>query len=261
MAEQMLENVKVLIGGYDVTGKTNSVTINHTAEMLDRTVFGNSFRRRLAGLTDFDLSVAGYWGSTDVDNDAFSRIASSARVLSIMPATAEGGVAFLANGVFSEYSPAGTIGDLFAYDIAAVGTPAASSTPGSLYQGKTLCARGASTSEGATSCTGMSLGALSTLTTSQRLYAAFHMVNDVTTKMSSGGVQGDIVASCSSGLAVGTTLLATTMITIARTSATVGAWQSTKIPSTSREFYGFIGKTTSTGGGTYLKFFVNAAIK
>jgi len=254
MAEHMMQNVKILIGSYDMSGKSNSVTLNYTAEMLDRTCFGSSARKRLAGLIDFDFRLSGYWGSTNVDNAHFAAIGSSERVLSVTASSTDGQTAFLSRAVLSEYTPAGTIGDLFAYDVVAVGTPLGSSGPNSLHRGKILSAQGASTRKGSTNSAAVNLG---TATTSQRLYATFHLFEDLTTNVSSGGIKGDIVASCSSGFGVG----ATTQITIARATAITGLAYSTKVASTSKGFYRFEGVTTSTAAGGYLNFCVCAAIR
>ena len=69
MAETILKNVKLYYAGYDLSGDMNSLTLGHTVEMLDKTVFGSSFRRRKAGLRDMEISGGGFYNTTAGGNN------------------------------------------------------------------------------------------------------------------------------------------------------------------------------------------------
>ena len=61
MAEFMFHKGVVKVGAsaalVSLSSFTKSVTITHTAEMLDKTAMGSSAKRRLAGLKDFTVAV------------------------------------------------------------------------------------------------------------------------------------------------------------------------------------------------------------
>jgi len=247
MAELVLKGVRLLISGFDMSGKHNSLTINHTADILDRTCFNSSARKRLAGLTDMDMSLEGYWGSTNVDKQSFDNIGSSGRVVTVVPTTTDGQTAFMGRGCYSGYIPGGTVGELLGFSVSIVG----SETP-SLVRGKLLCGR-QTTGVGSSSGASISFGVP---TSTQKLYATFHLCQPPTTDLSGGKVGGEIVGSCSSGFTVG----ATTMISIALTSATTGQWATTTSTgtSTSKSFYRFAYRTTGTPN---LQWFVCAGYR
>lgn len=57
MAEIILNDVQVSVNGVDLTEHVKSVTLNYEAEELDRTSMGNTARRRMGGLKDFNVQL------------------------------------------------------------------------------------------------------------------------------------------------------------------------------------------------------------
>lgn len=249
MAELVLKDCKLLVGGRDMSGVHNSLTLTHSVELLDKTHFGDASRRRKACLRDFELRHSGHFGSTWIDKELFDKPGTTADVVTITPNTSEGAVAYLCRSVYSEYSLGGTVGELLAFDVAAVGTPASPS----IIRGKLIGARYNTTAVANTSSTGINVGAASTVA---KLYATVH--HTFTTMGSTAGVNSsggmariDIIASCSSNFGT-----ATTMLTIAKTSAPSGTWNSTKNPSTGRPWLKF--RAATTGAKPHMSFFVAA---
>ena len=60
MAIQGLMDARILLGGYEYTSFSNSLTTDYGVEMLDNTVLGDSTRSNRAGLRTFSFSVNGY---------------------------------------------------------------------------------------------------------------------------------------------------------------------------------------------------------
>lgn len=56
MALYVLKDCKLYVAGFDISGDTNTVTIDHGAPELDVTTFGNDSVKRIAGLETVSLS-------------------------------------------------------------------------------------------------------------------------------------------------------------------------------------------------------------
>lgn len=236
MGERMYD-ATLVVGGYNITGKSNTLELNYKAEMLDRTCFGSSARKRVAGLRDFDARIGGFWGSTNVDYRLYNNVGTTAAVMSVFPTSTDGQTAYFARNVHSEYSPSGSIGELLRFDAVAVGS--AGSSKNSLVRGKLLFARGGFGTTARVS-TGDSIN-IGVGTTTQSLYAAVHLCQGITSALTSGAFEAWVVGSCSSDFGVG----ATTMLAISRTTAASGAWHSTKMHTTAMTFYKLVISTTS----------------
>ena len=176
MAEQILKNVKIYFGGQSLGGSLNQAQVTYNSELKDKTVFGSSCRKRVAGLPSVDFTASGFWdastgnhpaGSTGVfkpDDYLFDEIGSSAEVLTIIPnGTALGNRAFFTESAVGEYSPAGQIGELFGFSFVATGDGVA------LIRGTLMEAGSLSTT-----ITGTARN-LGIPTSTQNLYAALHV--------------------------------------------------------------------------------------
>jgi len=214
MAELVLKHANIFYGGYDFTGHSNAVTLTYSAEMLDRTTFCSSGRKRKAGLRNIEFTESGFLeaSSSDPDQIMFNRVGSSAEVLTLCPnKSSAGSRAFSHDGVAGEYAPGGTVGELLGFNFTAYGEG------GDLVRG-VIAENGTALSTELTA-TPHNLG---TGTSTQKLHAALHILS----VSSSGAVlRFAIQSDNSSGFASPTTQLVLTSIT--DTGGRVGQWHTT----------------------------------
>jgi hypothetical protein len=110
MAIIPMVNCKVIVGGLDLSGDSNSLSLVHAAEMLDGTVFQpssvNRTRAYTPGLKTVDLTAGLFW-DIDVDQELFSRIGFNAGEIATIAAVgeAEGDRVFFTRGVRGAYNP------------------------------------------------------------------------------------------------------------------------------------------------------------
>ena len=131
MGVEVLKNVRLYYKGHDLTGITNNVTLNYSAEMLDRTCFDSDSRKRIAGLKNMELNAGGFWdsshknvASSEVGPDRlmFNAIGGTSDVMTVIPqGTAFGYEAYFNKGVAGEYNPSGSVGELLGFTFNAYG--------------------------------------------------------------------------------------------------------------------------------------------
>jgi len=125
MGELVLKNVRTYYNGRDLTGDINSATLTQAAELLDRTAFGSSGRKRRAGLRDVTVSVAGFWDASTrmVDETIWPKVGSTEGIMTMLPqGTGLGNVSYATKGIVGEYVPGGNIGELVGFSFAGHGT-------------------------------------------------------------------------------------------------------------------------------------------
>ena len=172
MAIQGLMDARVLLGGYEYTSYSNSLSTDYGVEVLDETVFGDTTRTNRAGLRTFSFTMSGFRDDGaatpfgDSGGTAYSRIGASREVFSFAPVgTADGQRAFTIRGVNGTYTPlSGSVGDLLPFELA--GNTAHSELIKGVVEGV-----GAQTSTAAS--TGPQLAALSA---TQTLYAVLNVI-------------------------------------------------------------------------------------
>ena len=166
MAELVYKNCKLYVGGYDLSGSHNELSLAYGADMLDKTAFGTSSRQRRAGLKNVECSHSGFWegGDNNVDDVLFDNLSLPNQVMTVCPTDGSfGEVAFTFQNVIGEYSPGGNIGELMRFNFAAYGE-------GDLVRG-TVMETGTKTASG--NGTARQLGAVQS---GQKLYAALHVI-------------------------------------------------------------------------------------
>lgn len=232
MAEQTLKNVRLYLDGIDFSGALNEVNLSYSAEMLDKTVFNSSGRRRVAGLTDVGITGKGFSNSSGIrESKAYSIISSSSSVVTILPqGTGLGNTAFFTRVQAAEYSPGGAVGQLMSYNVAAH----ASNRP--LVRGAVLEA-GALT----TALTVTKTSALGARSSTQKFHAAVHLIS-----VSSAGAKlvCKIQGCSSAGFGTPTTMARFTNLSTANVKT--GLWNTTA-PTTKLRV--FRAKFQSTGCG------------
>lgn len=249
MREQIIKNVNVYYEGHNLTGDMNELTLNSAVDMVEKTVFGSSFRKKKPGLKDSDVAMTGFWNASTgvngvssggIDLVGFKEVGSTG-IMSILPnGTAPGGPAYLMPTVAAEYSPSGSIGDMFGYTFNAQGS-------GQVVKGAVL-----QTGEMSTNITTAShsthLGANST---SKSLYVALHLFSST-----GGAFKVSVRASSESNMGGATTMVVWKGPTLDSSMIGKAKFSSTKITSTKLNYYrAYI---TTTGASTGASF--NGAI-
>src|SRR3989304_1664395 len=87
MAVIVFTNAKILLGGADVSGQANRVSVEYSAEALDATVFGAATRTMRGGLKVARADGAGFWqaGATGIDDALFAGVGTDDVVLTLFP--------------------------------------------------------------------------------------------------------------------------------------------------------------------------------
>ncbi len=174
MAEGIIKDVKLVLDGRDLSGRMNQFNINYSVDMLDKTVFGSSFRKRKAGLKTVEISGAAYFDSVPYTsgggNDPliFPKLGAggSTSIVTVCPSgfATIGYESYFSKGVISQYSPAGRIGELLGLNIVIGGD-------GELIRGKVM--------ESATNLSTGNIGNIKLFSEpvlkSKKLYGAVHV--------------------------------------------------------------------------------------
>ena len=255
MAEGIIKDVKLVLDGRDLSGRMNQFNINYSADMLDRTVFGSSFKKRKAGLKTVEISGAAFFDSvanaSGGGNDPviFPKVGAggSTSIVTVCPSgfAVKGYETYFSKGVISQYSPAGQIGELLGLNIVIGGD-------GELIRGKVM--------ESATNLSTGNIGNINLfserLKKSQKIYGAIHVF-----KVSTGRTYNlDAVRCATTNFDSPTSAppAKTTQFTITISTADMGKakWGSTKISSSSTGYsYRFqaknVGSTVTPISGSY----------
>lgn len=172
MGEQVLRNVKIFFKGYDMSGQLNNVSLTINSELLDKTTFGSSFRKRKHGLKTLELNGSGFWDASANNNMPDDVLqpevgSSTEEIMTINPEGTPGSLAVFTKGIVASYSPGGSIGELMGFDFAAQSYGVA--VKGKLVRSSTIVGTGAST-----------IYKFSRSSDTRTLYAAMHVIGDTT---------------------------------------------------------------------------------
>lgn len=127
MATTHFRNAKILVAGYDISGDSNTINVEFSAEMLDETSFGDSTRIRKGGLTIGNINGGGFVDGTagHVDVVAFSLVGVDDSVIFVFAnGITEGSLTdmgFAMKGVVEKYDLNGDVGSLLGFDLSAMG--------------------------------------------------------------------------------------------------------------------------------------------
>lgn len=122
MAETVLTNCKLFFDEYDLSGDVNAIAINYSADMQENTTFSDDTHVSLGGLKSVTMGHEGYFsaGTDEIDPTLFNNMAVADAVMTVGPTTgADGEIAYTMQSVLSEYSPGGSIGDVFPFSVSA----------------------------------------------------------------------------------------------------------------------------------------------
>lgn len=168
MAPQVLTDVRLYVGEYDLSGDHVSVALSYSAELLDDTVFGDTTRSRAGGLKTVGLSGEGFWsgGAGLVDAVLFDKIGLADVPVTVAPAgetLANDAYLFRANA--GQYAPGATIGELLRFSVSAEGSGGAGVMRGKLLHVGSETVTGAGAKQ-----------VLGAVAAGQSIYAALHVL-------------------------------------------------------------------------------------
>ncbi len=171
MAFQVLKDCRTYCGGYNLTGYTNKIELNYSAEELDDTVFGATAKSRTTGLKDTSLNEEGFWEADGTDAESYkvddiimSKFALIDEVITVSPDGADAGdAAYSFLSTITQYVPSGAVGQFMAFTVDAKGVDV-------LVRG-TIMENGAKTATA--NGTARQLGAVGA---GQKLYASMHVI-------------------------------------------------------------------------------------
>lgn len=170
MSKFVLTNVRLLIGGADLSGDANEVTISAKRESKDVTNFNSAgWHEFIAGLGQADVAAKGFWeaGSLSLPDDQHWGGLGGVFGVTVCPqGAADQAVAYLTNVLEGQYTLLGKVGDVAPFDVAL-----ASSWP--LVRG-VIAAPPANAITVTGTGTGNNLGAVSA---SQQIYADLHVIS------------------------------------------------------------------------------------
>jgi hypothetical protein len=167
MTTLVLKDQKLYFDGFNLTGDMNAIAINYSADMIDETTFGDSTHTMKGGLKTATMAHEGFWeGGTDkVDDVLFTNIGVADKPITVGVETgADGELAYMMEAILAEYTPGGSVGELFAFSVAAEASEEGL-VRGTIMHTATQIASGNGTAR--------QLGAVST---SQKVFAALHVI-------------------------------------------------------------------------------------
>lgn len=180
MAKQILQDQSVYMGGYDLTGRSNALALDYSADLQDCTVLGDTTHKRLAGLKTAAVQVAGFMDIDDADLFQFSQLGVTDTPFSFgAQGDAEGSVAYTMMAAEADYKIGAAVGDILPFD-------AGAQSSGQLIRGSILLNSKGAPLTATGNGTGQQLGAVSA---TQRMYASLHVLGagtgSVTAKLQS----------------------------------------------------------------------------
>ena len=212
MATFVQTNVGLYWGGYSLASTFNAVGLNLNNNVVDDTVYGDTFQSQAAGSSSITLEGEGYWDSTN-DSVLFTSLGTDDTVVTVTPVDqAVGSRSIFTTLTTSEYSPfaTGTVGEMLAVRISGEARGEKS------VHGEILVAPGSDRTSSGTSAVNASIGAVGA---TEKIYSALHVLS------ASGTLEVVVKSDNSSGFSSPTTRITHTSFTAigAEMKSTAGA--------------------------------------
>lgn len=248
MAKYTLLNARVLVGGYELSGDSNSVNLTYEAEEVDATTFGAiASRTRVAGLKNISLESTGYASHAttpiNVDPALWNVFGIVDQVTSVSGQGNDGDIAFSFNSVETSLKPfGGEVGEMSSWDLVAGGS-------GEILTRSTIL-EPAQTSRTVTGTgTARNLGLVGT---GQSLYASLHVLSVAGTTPS---LTVKIQSDDGGGMGTPTDRITFTAATV------IGAQRATPVLGPIATDNWWRAQWTISGGSPAFLFFVTAGIQ
>lgn len=122
MAKFVMTNVRVLIGGADLSGDTNEATLAVSKEIKDVTNYNSQgWKEVLGGLGQAKIDIMGYTEAGNLglpDDLGFANVGLLGGITLAPQGAADGAIAYFTNVLESEYDPIqGKVGDVAAFKL------------------------------------------------------------------------------------------------------------------------------------------------
>lgn len=160
---EIYKDQKVFFDGYDMTGVTNALGLDYSADAIDETTLGDDTRINKGGLKVVTASLNGFFEPTE-DKVIYDTIGAADKVLTISRNGTEGQPAYTFKAMKGSYSPGASVGELFSFSLDVLAT-------GNLVRGTLMENNTAVTANG--DGTAQQLGAVAA---GKKMYAALHVL-------------------------------------------------------------------------------------
>lgn len=166
MASFVLTDASILLGGVDMTAKSNQIQLSYDVEARDATVFGNDTRINKGGLWVVSGSVGGFTDETLAGSAVFDAVGAGPTVFQVSAPGDDGDVGYAFKSMAAAYTPLdGTVGDMAGDSVSLVGKSGSPLVRGTILHPNTARS---SSADG----TGRQLGSVSA---SQSVYGALNI--------------------------------------------------------------------------------------
>lgn len=165
MPIEVLRDVDVLADGFRLRGIMNSVALSEAADLVEANTFGDTGKRRLAGLRSPTVDMEGLFDAT-LDAELQSRIGLADVPITVAPNdSVDGARAFFFRAIAGEYSYFGALGDANPFSFSAEGSDGG------------VIVRGTIGHAGIETVTGVGVGRqLGAVAAGQSLFAVLHVL-------------------------------------------------------------------------------------
>lgn len=170
MATQVFKDAKVWLAQFALTSYLSELEIQHEADALDKTVFGNTTRQFQSGLEKFSFGLKGFADYADEALDEIVRTRVGTQDVPITFGLETGLVntrAILIEGGLGDYQQGGSVGVLVPFNLPGFASKGRPIVPGTILEDATV----AKTANG--NGTAYQLGAVGA---AQKLYASLHVL-------------------------------------------------------------------------------------
>jgi len=119
MANFVLTDGRLFLGGYDLSSHTQSMTLDLTSDDVDVTpINSGGFRSKIAGLADASLSANGFFEAGDDKPDALLGVSVGSEIIgTVSPTSSAGDIAYFLKSRQFSYNIGGAIGDVMPFSI------------------------------------------------------------------------------------------------------------------------------------------------
>ena len=239
MAELVLKDVGIFVDGRDLSGDHNALTLTGTPDILDKTTFGSTWRKKVAGLKTVEFNAQGFTNVAKSDPEYGADIASTGVVTITPTGGAVGEPAYMFQSIESNYSPfnSGAVGELCPFDVTLTGAGE------EFVKGKVLI--NTTSLSAATAGTAVAIGAV---TTGNFLYGTVHITSVDTT-----GAGQDIRVAIQTDSSSGFGVSPTTQIAFTSSTGITGEW-GTRVAGATTDTWARVNITITSSSASYSVF-------
>ncbi len=130
MAKQILKDQSVYLDGYDLTGRSNAIALDYSADLAEVTTLGKDFKERIGGLKTTTVQVAGFSEKDATEGYQFGKVGLVNAVLTLGASGDEvGNIAYTMQAGQADIKFGAAVGEVYKFDAGGMST-------GALVRGK-----------------------------------------------------------------------------------------------------------------------------